>query len=146
MLRSQRLAVVLALEERRENAALEKMNAARATWEGEQQRLDELRRYQQDYQIRMRAQQQGTIAVARLQGWQAFITQLDQLLVGQQARVNQARERFDGTREQWQLAWERRRGMEKYIATCRRQEQSQQDLNEQKQLDEAAGRQFSRRR
>lgn len=36
--------------------------------------------------------------------------------------------------------------MEKYIATCRAQEQRDRDLAEQKQADEAAMRQFSRRR
>ena len=42
-------------------------------------------------------------------------------------------------------AWERRRGMEKYIETCRRHEQREQDVREQKQMDEAAGRILARR-
>ena len=36
--------------------------------------------------------------------------------------------------------------MEKYIETCRQQEQKEQDLREQKLSDEAAGRAFNRRR
>ena len=84
--------------------------------------------------------------VSRLQGWQSFIARLDLLIGEQQARTGQAEQRVEQARQQWQQAWERRRGMERYIDTCRAQEQRARDLAEQKQADEAAARQFSRRR
>ena len=102
--RSQRLQVVLSLEERKEQQALDRMNDVRRQWQEEQDRLEELQRYQLEYHQQMREQQQGTVPVARLQGWQNF------------------------------------------IQACRAQEQRDRDLAEQKQSDEAAARQFSRRR
>ncbi len=144
--RSQRLQVVLSLEERKEQQALDRMNDVRRQWQEEQDRLEELQRYQLEYHQQMREQQQGTVPVARLQGWQNFIARLDLLLGQQQARVQQAGQRVEQARQQWQQAWERRRGMEKYIQACRAQEQRDRDLAEQKQSDEAAARQFSRRR
>ncbi|MDX1552801.1 MAG: flagellar export protein FliJ, partial [Marinobacter sp.] len=90
--------------------------------------------------------QQGVVSVARLQGWQAFIAQLDQVIGQQQKLLVQAEDRLRVCREEWQKAWERRRGMEKYIETCRQQEQREQDLRDQKLMDEAAGRNFVRRR
>lgn len=144
--RSQRLQVVLTLEERKEQEALDLMNGVRNQWQAEQDRLDELDRYQREYHQQMRAQQQGTVPVSRLQGWQNFIARLDLLIGDQQKRVAQAAERLEQARQNWQQAWERRRGMEKYIDTCRAQEQRARDLAEQKQADEAAARQFSRRR
>ncbi|SFR50146.1 flagellar FliJ protein [Marinobacter daqiaonensis] len=144
--RSQRLQVVLTLEEQKEQKALDRMNEVRNQWQVEQDRLEELQRYQREYHQQMRGQQQGLVSVARLQGWQHFITRLDGLLRDQQTRVDQAGQKVEVARRQWQEAWERRRGMEKYIETCRQQEQRDRDLAEQKQADEAAARQFSRRR
>ncbi len=146
MLRSQRLAVVLTLEERKEKAALEKMAAAQQHHEAQRQQIDNLERYQREYRDQIRSSQHGVVSVARLQGWQAFIAQLDGVIAQQQKLLVQAEDRLRVCREEWQKAWERRRGMEKYIETCRRQEQREQDLREQKQMDEAAGRILSRRR
>lgn len=144
--RSERLQVVLTLEQRKEQQALDRMNDVRRQWQAEQDRLEELQRYQQEYHQQMRQQQQGTVPVARLQGWQSFIARLDRLIGEQQARTRQAEQRVEQARQQWHQAWERRRGMEKYIETCRAQEQLARDQAEQKQADEAAARQFSRRR
>lgn len=146
MLRSRRLAVVLSLEERKEKAALEKMAEAQKHHEAQRQQIDNLERYQKEYRDQIRGSQQGVVSVARLQGWQAFIAQLDQVIGQQQKLLVQAEDRLRLCREEWQKAWERRRGMEKYIETCRQQEQREQDLRDQKVMDEAAGRNFSRRR
>lgn len=146
MLRSRRLAVVLNLEERKEQEALERMGEARNRYEAQREQIDNLNRYQQEYRDQIRQNQQGVVPVTRLQAWQAFIAQLDQVLRQQQQQLDILAERLDESRRQWQEAWERRRGMEKYIETCRRQEQREQDLKEQKLADEAAGRAFVRRR
>lgn len=146
MLRSRRLAVVLTLEERKEKAALEKMAEAQKHHEAQRQQIENLERYQKEYRDQIRSSQQGVVSVARLQGWQAFIAQLDQVIGQQQKLLVQAEDRLRACREEWQKAWERRRGMEKYIETCRQQEQREQDLRDQKLMDEAAGRNFARRR
>lgn len=146
MLRSQRLAVVLALEERKEKAALEKMAEAQQHHEAQRQQIENLERYQSEYREQIRSSQKGVVSVARLQGWQAFIAQLDQVIAQQQKLLVKAEDRLRVCREEWQRAWEKRRGMEKYIETCRRQEQREQDLRDQKQMDEAAGRILARRR
>ena len=146
MLRSRRLAVVLTLEERKEKAALEKLAEAQKHHEAQRQQIENLERYQKEYRDQIRSSQQGVVSVARLQGWQAFIAQLDQVIGQQQKLLVQAEDRLRVCREEWQKAWERRRGMEKYIETCRQQEQREQDLRDQKLMDEAAGRNFVRRR
>ena len=146
MLRSQRLEVVLKLEEQKEHLALEKMAEAQQAHEAQRQQIDNLERYQQEYRDQIRANQHGVVAVSRLQAWQAFIAQLDQVIVQQQTVLDQARARLDACREEWQKAWERRRGMEKYVETCRRQEQQEMDAREQKLADEAANRIYLRRR
>lgn len=145
MLKSQRLAVVLSLEERKEQEALKRMGDARKLVDQQREQVENLNRYQQEYRQQIRDSQQGVVQVSRLQAWQAFIAQLDQVIRQQQAQLDQAQKVFELRRQEWQQAWERRRGMEKYIDTCRQQERRAQDLREQKLSDEAAGRAFNRR-
>ncbi|SDX08335.1 flagellar export protein FliJ [Marinobacter mobilis] len=146
MLRSKRLEVVLTMEQRREKETLEKLADARRYWESQQQRLNELRNYHTDYREQIRRSQQGVVQVSQLQGWQAFIAQLDQLILRQERQVAQAAGKMEECRQAWLQAYERRRGMEKYIARCRDQEQRERDIREQKQLDDAANRLAARRR
>lgn len=145
MLKSRRLAVVLSLEERKEQEALKRMGDARKLVDQQREQVENLNRYQQEYRQQIRDSQQGVVQVSRLQAWQAFIAQLDQVIGQQQAQLDQAQKVFELRRQEWQQAWERRRGMEKYIDTCRQQERRAQDLREQKLSDEAAGRAFNRR-
>jgi flagellar FliJ protein len=145
MQRSQRLGVVLAVEQRKEKQALERMGEARTLMAQREQQIQELQRYHQEYRQQIRDGQQGVIAVSRLQAWQAFMGQLDQLIGQQQVQLEQANQVFEVRRNEWLKAWEKRRGMENFIATCRQQEQREQDSREQKQADEAAGRAFLRR-
>ncbi|GHD44788.1 flagellar FliJ protein [Marinobacter persicus] len=145
MLRSQRLQTVLALEKRKEQEALERMGEARDQAETHREQVKNLEQYQQEYRNQIRASQQGVVPVTRLQAWQAFIAQLDQVIAQQEKQLQQAEQLFEARRQEWLQAWERRRGMEKYIETCRQQEQREQDLREQKLADEAAGRAFVRR-
>jgi flagellar FliJ protein len=146
MLRSRRLEVVLSLEERKEQEALERMGEARKLAEQQREQVQNLNRYQQEYRDQIRNSQQGVVQVSRLQAWQAFIAQLDQVIRQQQKQLEHAEQLYEARKQEWQQAWERRRGMEKYIETCRQQEQKEQDLREQKVSDEAAGRAFHRRR
>lgn len=145
MLRSKRLDVVLTLEERKEHEALERMGEARTRVDGHREQVANLERYQQEYRNQIRASQQGVVPVARLQAWQAFIAQLDQVIGQQQNLLQKAEQLYEARRLEWQQAWERRRGMEKYIESCRDQEQRERDSREQKLADEAASRAFARR-
>ena len=115
MLRSRRLEVVLSLEERKEQEALERMGEARKLAEQQREQVQNLNRYQQEYRDQIRNSQQGIVQVSRLQAWQAFIAQLDQVIRQQQTQLEQAEKVFEARKKEWQHAWERRRGMEKYI-------------------------------
>ena len=90
MLRSRRLEVVLSLEERKEQEALERMGEARKLAEQQREQVQNLNRYQQEYRDQIRNSQQGVVQVSRLQAWQAFIAQLDQVIRQQQKQLEQA--------------------------------------------------------
>ena len=145
MQRSQRLGVVLGVEQRKEQQALERLGEARTVVEHREQQIRELQQYHQEYRQQIRDGQQGVVAISRLQAWQAFLGQLDQLINQQQLQLEQARKIFEARRGEWLKAWEKRRGMENFIATCRQQEQREQGAREQKDADEAASRAYLRR-
>ncbi|MDG5498591.1 flagellar export protein FliJ [Marinobacter sp. BGYM27] len=144
--RSERLKVVLALEQRKEDQALTVLTAARQKLQSHQQQLDDLKRYQADYRQQMRQGQQGVVSVAKLQGWQAFIAQLDVAISQQEKQVQQATVAFEKARAGWREAYERKQGMSRHIDACKAQELRERDQHEQKQADEAAGRMHARRR
>lgn len=144
---SERLKVVLELEQRREQAALEQFQAAQEALRQQTDRLAELERYQGEYQQQLRNDGAGgPIPVSRLQTGQAFISQLSQAISGQQMQVRQAHRRFDEARREWQKAWERREGMARFIETCRERERREDERREQKAMDEATSQHFARRR
>ncbi len=144
---SERLKVVLELEQRREQAALEQFQAAQELLRQQTDRLSQLERYQGEYQDQLRNDgATGPIPVSRLQTGHAFISQLGQAIAGQYRQIEKARRDFEQAREQWQKAWERREGMARFIETCRERERREDDRREQKALDEAASQQFARRR
>lgn len=145
MKRSKRLQVVLDLEMRREDEALEVLARAREHWDQATQRLKELRQYQLDYQQELRAAAQGRVKATQLQGWQRFISRLGAAISQQQQQVDQTRSQFEQTRDAWREVHERRRGVERYIEECRRQEQRDEDRREQKEMDEAASIRYARR-
>jgi len=145
MLRSKRLQVVLSLEERREQEALEGLGQAQERLQQQRVQLENLRRYQQEYQERIRQQHRGKVSASQLHSWQAFIGQLDTAIRQQQQQVDVVTREFESRRQAWLQARERRLGMERYIDSCRRQEQREQDARDQKLADEAAGQAFVRR-
>lgn len=109
MLRSKRLETVLNLEQRKEQQAMERLGEARKQVEAHREQVANLERYQQEYREQIRATQQGVVPVTRLQAWQAFIAQLDQVIVQQNRQLQQAEQVFEARRVEWLQAWERRR-------------------------------------
>ena len=145
MRRSQRLQVVLEQSRRREQDALNRLAAAQERLQAQRTRLDELERYHADYQNQLREVGQGRLLVSRLQSLQRFISQLALAIQQQQQAVTQFERMLEDARRGWQEAHERRRGMERFIDECRREEEHQIERKEQQHLDEAAMQAFVRR-
>ncbi|MGM0449872.1 MAG: flagellar export protein FliJ [Pseudomonadota bacterium] len=142
--RSQRLQVVLDVEDRYEQAARERFQAAQQALAEQQQRLEELERYHSEYQQQIRQDASGTTSAARLQAGQQFISQLVSAMAQQQQQVDRYRATADEARKKWQQARERREGMARYIETCRQREAREDERREQKALDEAANQRYAR--
>lgn len=142
--RSQRLQVVLDVEDRREQAARERFVSAREAFLEQQGRLEELERYHREYQQQIRDEALRTTSATRLQAGQQFISQLVSAIAQQQQQVDRHHAAMEQARREWQEARERREGMARYIETCRRHEAREDERREQKALDEAANQRYAR--
>lgn len=143
---SDRLAVVLQLEQRREDEALVQMRQARQQWDSQIARGEELQRFHGEYQQQLRDASQGRADLIKIQSLQRFIQQLSSGIVQQQQRILYAQHQYERTRQVWLQAHERRLGMARHIDQLRLQEAGARDRAEQKQQDEAAAQGFLRNR
>lgn len=142
--RSDRLQVVLQMEERKEEAAQKALQAALKKYNGEQARLQELLDYYADYQTQIRQQQQTSLSSRQLIGWQQFVSQLNHAIEQQQGQLHRLQARLEDARKLWRAAWEKREAMARHIADCRVQERQDADRREQKLVDEAVSLRYGR--
>jgi len=143
MKRSVRLAIVLDLAQRKEDDALSKLKQAQENVHLNQQQLDQLVEYQAEYHQKIRAISHGRINLSQYQTSQHFLFQLGQAIVQQQAKVNFCQQELDAYREQWLQLHLKKKGMNRYILQCRKQELIEEDKREQKEMDEFSSQQFS---
>ena len=137
-LKSERLAVVLTLAERREQRAARQLSEHRLRVEAEQQQLVQLQRYYADYAERI-DKQRDQVSVQEVITYREFSHRLADAQQQQRHRLEQLQQHLEKLYKQWLFMRQRRLTVEDLIDRTRRQEQRQRDLLEQKQLDEIAG-------
>lgn len=142
--RSDRLRVVLQMEERREVKAQQALQVLLAKHEQEHNQLQELEKYHQDYQGQIRQQHHLPQSSRQLLGWQQFLNQMSLAIEQQQRQVQRVQARLDEARAVWRMAWEKRAAMARHIEACRLQERQEADRREQKSVDEAANLRYGR--
>lgn len=135
MSRSKRLNLVLDLAGRKENKAAEAFEMARRLWTEDQEKMQDLQRYYNDYEhaftrpaARMRAQD-----IVQQRG---FLTQLAEALRQQQQVVDHRRSIADNKQSDWQSARLKRRALEELIGRLKADEQRALTRKEEKMLDE----------
>lgn len=136
--RSERLAVVLRIAEREEQAAASRLRERRDHVEREQQQLAQLEAYRGQYFSDYREMTQGVDA-ATLQSYSGFLQRLGDALAGQQQKLAQAHQWLEQGRMEWQRRYHRRCSLEEMIKRLRREELSEQDRRQQRELDDLAG-------
>lgn len=144
MSRAKRLNLVLDIAERTESKAAEAFEMARRLWREDQEKMDDLQRYYNDYEhaftqpvARMRAQD-----IAQQRG---FLQQLADALRQQQQVVDRRRSIADAKQSDWQTARLKRRALEDLISRLKADEQKVLTRKEEKMLDEWFTQSLSRR-
>ena len=137
MTRTRRLQPVVEHSDQQEKRALQELAQSQAMFEVEQQRLQQLEEYKQDY-LQRSSNDSGVFTPIQLQEFNRFIQQLD-ATIERQAQLVEIRQQ---ELEQKQLCWRDRRidakVLHKAVDRIRRQELRDQERSEQKTMDEFA--------
>ncbi len=143
-LRSKRMAIVLQLAERAEQDAAEKLALAREQLGGDEQQLDQLQSYRQDYISRINAKV-GAQSVQQMLSDRSFVGQLEQAVEAQQHKVRQTQQNYQQHLHLWQQAYHKRSNIEELINRMRDAESQEAEKRLQKELDELSSLSHQRR-
>ena len=131
-MRKTRLKNVLELAETRENNAAVGFAEARAAWEFNQARLEELSSFRDDYQSGDSARK----SAREFQSTRVFLSQLSEVIDQQEAEVVKALGHMNDKQEDWNSQRVKRRSMEKLIEKRTDIINREEGRREQKELDE----------
>lgn len=140
MTRSKRLEPVQRLAEERSNEAGRVFGERQQFLQTQQQRLDQLEQFRDEYkQGRLTAGEAGLDAY-RLRDYNAFIARIDEAVKQQRALVESVREEVEALRLAWMESLGHSRAMDKAVDRMRKDEYRDREKREQSLLDELAQR------
>jgi len=141
MTRSQRFKPVQNLHQIQEGQALEALADVQLRLQQAEQQFQQLQSYQTEYSQRFNQGQ--TLQVQQLQEFQKFYAQLAEAVKGQQVLIRQLHQEHDYKRGQWLQCHQRSSSLNKVVQRYQHIEIKQQDLREQKEMDEISQRRKS---
>lgn len=136
-MKERRLHPLIRLAEEREAVVARELAERRRALDSQQQRLDELKRYAEEY---AQAAQGSTLNPAHLANRLAFRAQIDHAVVSQNRTVEQVRSHCEVEAARLLIASRETKVLEKLAASYRRKEALEAGRREQKELDEIAAR------
>jgi len=140
MTRVRKLAPVVDHVEKLEQDALKAVAFSQQRLQQQQQRLEQLIRYREDYANR-HSDGPVTYGAMQLREFQRFMAQLDDTIEQQREVVRLAEREVEFKRQKWKLTRTRSDAMHKMIERINEQEQQQLQKREQRLMDEHALRQ-----
>lgn len=140
MTRSKRMRPILDIAETREKEAATVLGVAQQALEQQQQRLQDLEQYRQEYNAYVQQVGAQGVTASRLQDLYRFVNSLDSA-VGQQTRmVEVARQHVAAKLRAWQDARGKHKALGKVIERLQDDEEKAVAKREQKETDEFAQR------
>lgn len=140
MRRSKRLQVVLALAKRKEDEALKAMQASQRNLNQQQEKLQELISYQQEYQQSLRQAFSSGATAANCATYQHFLSQVGGAIEQQNQVIRLAEEQLNNAKLHWQSLYEKQKGMSGLIDRFKDEEDREIDKKEQQMIDELSQR------
>jgi len=135
--KSDRLKIVLEVAQRNEKKALDALTAKRRYRDQQQEQLDGLKSYYDQYMGTMKANmQEGAMSVHSLQTYQSFVSQIDQATEHQKNTVQIAQQEFELALQNWTRYHQKQKGMADLISRYRNEEEVVRDKKEQKSLED----------
>ncbi len=134
--RSERFRPLQRLAERKEEAAARQLGIARRKLAEAEQRLNELRRFREEYCRQLQESGQQGLDGRRLQSFQQFLSQLDTAIGQQQQQLESCRVACERESHHWKNCHREQRILEKTMERFRNEEQRRARRREQKLEDD----------
>ncbi len=140
MKKSQRLKVIVDLNARHEQDALQAMGFSLKTLQEQQTQLENLQNYRQEYLAKFANRQQTGISINQLMEFRAFADKLDQAIEGQRQVVVNHEQDVQRARKQWEEAHQRTKSLQKVSDLALVEETKIEQKREQAEQDDRAAR------
>ncbi|WP_150047874.1 MULTISPECIES: flagellar export protein FliJ [Methylomonas] len=111
MKRSQRLQIIIDLQQRQENEALQLLGRRQQQLNEQQAQLDNLLNYRQQYLNKLLERQKTGMNVNQLLELRAFADKLDKAIEGQRLTVRQQERECQKARDKWQESHQRSKSL-----------------------------------
>lgn len=140
MKKSQRLKVIIELQERQEREALQSLGRQQQKLQETQGQLDHLLNYRIEYGNKLLDRQRLGMNVNQLLEFRAFADKLDKAIDGQRHAVMQQERELQRLREIWEQCHQRCKSLHKVAEMALLEEQKLENRREQAEQDDRAAR------
>lgn len=146
MSRTRKLDPVIELARKATEAELIRLGETNAVLQQEQNQLDELMRYRDEYLSRFRRDDPLVMSAKKALDLRGFLAQLDQAIHAQQMQVRHSRQLLDKQRQNWLQAKNKEQAIDSLMARYRADERVTLQRREQRDNDEHTNAVWLRRR
>lgn len=136
MSRVRKLDPVIEIARKGTESALAKLGETNALLQRDQNQLDELKQYRDDYLARFRRDDPLVMSAKKALDLRGFLVQLDQAIHAQQLQVNQSQKLVEREQKNWLQARNKEQALDTLMAKYQAAEQHQQQRQEQRDNDE----------
>lgn len=134
--KSQRILLVLELEQRKEKASMDKLSQARTYLDHQKDQLSSLRTYHSQYLQSLKASMQGVANMSQLHSYQGFIAQVSKAIEQQSLVVDHAQVQFDHAKDEWLGFREKCKGLADLISRYQVQERTVMEKQTERRLED----------
>jgi len=134
--RMRKLDPVIDIARKRTESELVKLGQSNALLQHEQNQLNDLMQYRDDYLARFRRDDPLVMSAKKALELRGFLAQLDQAIHAQQLQVNQSQSLVDRQQQNWLQARNKEQALDSLMAKYQANEQHQQQRREQRDNDE----------
>jgi flagellar FliJ protein len=138
MTRSERLAPVSQVAEKRERDAVKVMSDCQRAVDEHEKRLNELYEYRDEYSKRMQAAGRQGIDPSKLNDYNTFIRKLDDAIAFQKKEIETSKRIYEAKKSEWMALRTRSQALDKVVDKYKKEEQQVKDRREQKESDDRA--------
>lgn len=136
MVSSKRFKPVQRIAESREKTAAKDMGDSQRRMHSQEARLEELKRYHQEYLGRFESSARSGMSSSQLQEYRAFLSKLDRAIKEQERIVQASHQECAVRKDVWKQKHVRTQALGKAVERFKKAELKTSDAREQKELDD----------